>query len=78
MRRFKNTFMKKQMLFGLAFTTLCMQAGAQTMLDSVVIRENRIQLPFSKQNRDIRVLDKNRSLHYLLSLSTNSFLMWQE
>ncbi len=52
--------MKKQMLFGLAFTALYMQAGAQTMLDSVVIRENRIQLPFSKQNRDIRVLDKKQ------------------
>lgn len=52
--------MKKSLLFSLMLTTLGVQSKAQSLLDSVIIRENRIRIPFSKQNRDITVLDRKR------------------
>lgn len=47
----------RKLLLVLIFSA-CTQAFAQITLDSVVIRENRIQLPFSAQNRDIRVISQ--------------------
>lgn len=53
--------MKKQMIFGLGIILTSLQAVAQqTTLDSVIIRENRIQTTLAKNNRNIQVLDKKQ------------------
>lgn len=43
------------LVFTLFVNTVC----AQLNIDSVVIRENRLQLPYNQQNRDIQVIGKN-------------------
>ena len=48
--------MRKLFLFLLI--TVANQSLAQINLDTIVIRENRIQMPFSSQNRDIRIIGK--------------------
>ena len=70
--------MKKALLFG-CLATLSIQVKSQTdttsqNLDEVIIQENRIQIPFSKQSRNISLVDKQqielspaRSLQEVLS-----------
>jgi vitamin B12 transporter len=45
-------------LFLFLLITVANQSLAQINLDTIVIRENRIQMPFSSQNRDIRIIGK--------------------
>lgn len=53
--------MKKQLIFGLGFLfTSFYSAAQQTILDSVIIRENRIQTTLARFNRNIAVLDKKQ------------------
>lgn len=42
----------------LAFILFMNAASAQQHIDSVVIRENRLQLPYNQQNRDIQVIGR--------------------
>lgn len=56
--------MKKALLFG-CFATLSLQVQSQTdttaqNLDEVIILENRIQIPFSKQSRNISLVDRQQ------------------
>ncbi|EAZ81164.1 TonB-dependent receptor [Algoriphagus machipongonensis] len=70
--------MKKQFLFailtGLALSTKAQTDTTTQHLDEVIIQENRIQIPFSKQSRNISIIDKQqiettpgRSLQEILS-----------
>ncbi len=61
---FIYTLMKKILLIG-SLAVLSVQAKAQTdtttqKLDEIVIQENRIQLPFSKQSRNISLVDRQQ------------------
>ncbi len=51
-----KTIVRKLFLF--LIITTASQSVAQINLDTVIIQENRIQLPFSSQNRDIRIIGK--------------------
>ncbi len=53
--------MSKQWIYaaGLLLSTQAM-AQEQNALDSVVIRENRIQTPYSRQNKNIQILDSKQ------------------
>lgn len=47
-----------RILLPVLLTIATFQSFAQINLDTVIIQENRIQLPFSSQNRDIRIIGK--------------------
>jgi len=48
--------MKKTYLLLLMTLAFSVGAGAQEALDSVIVRENRIQLPAARQNRNLQIL----------------------
>ena len=55
--KFKHKTIVRKLFLFLLITTAS-QSVAQINLDTVIIQENRIQLPFSSQNRDIRIIGK--------------------
>ncbi len=62
--KFPLLLMKKALLIG-SLATLSFQVQSQTdttaqNLDEVIIQENRIQIPFSKQSRNISLVDRNQ------------------
>ncbi|HEY1030454.1 MAG TPA: TonB-dependent receptor [Flavipsychrobacter sp.] len=69
--------MKKQWLFGAGMMLVSIHAIAQqgNPMDSIIIRENRIQAPYGRQNRNIQVLD-SKQIAALPVKSTNELLSY--
>lgn len=52
--------MQKHLIIGLGLLGCSLSSSAQQALDSIIIRENRIQAGFGKQNRNTQVLDRKQ------------------